>query len=128
MACTSRSRATASPSASTSCRSWIARKYRRSRFMYTINGSLVGAIGTPSYNVNVANESLSQGQPIYKDASNSDRLCLSDANAAGKDKCDGLAMASVTANQPCPWLGSGSSINFGGNVGTQGDIVCVSNT
>jgi len=70
-----------------------------------------------------AGGTITAGQSVYLDTSDS-RYKLSDANASGTGRCDGIALHGASSGQPLTVLTSGN-ITIGGTVAV-GTIYCVS--
>jgi len=82
------------------------------------------AKGTDSTTITgTAGATITAGQSVYLDSFDS-RYKLSDANAAGTGRCDGIALNGAAAGQPLTVLISGN-ITIGATVAV-GTIYCVS--
>ena len=76
----------------------------------------------------IAGESITAGQPVYKDAADGNRLKLADANtSAATSAVIGIALHGAAAGQPLTYVYEDSSFTPGGAL-TVGQTYCVSAT
>ena len=84
--------------------------------------------GAPDVQTGLAGVAITAGQPLYKDATDSDKLTLADANAAASAACVGLALHATLAGQPVKYQTAGP-FTIGATAAMKvGEIYIVSDT
>lgn len=64
--------------------------------------------GVGETEVCTAGVAITPGQAVYKNASNANKLALSDCEDPATAQCDGIALNTAAANQPCVILKKGN--------------------
>lgn len=87
--------------------------------------NILKAASDPSKN-GIAGEAITAGEPLYKDATDSDRLKLCDSSGLATAACVGIALHGADTGQPITYMTSGvMTLNA---VAIVGEIYCVSTT
>jgi len=91
----------------------------------TVTAASVLAASNATLGIGTAGEALTAGQPVYKDASDSNKIKACDANAsAAASACVGIALHTSANNQPIEYA-TGGDINLGATL-TLGQIYITS--
>jgi hypothetical protein len=94
----------------------------------SITAANVLASATALRGTGIAGATITAGQPIYKDASDSNKAKLADNNAsAATSACVGISLQSVSAGQPITYVYEDSSFTVGATL-TVGAIYCLGAT
>lgn len=93
----------------------------------TITAANVAKVSGASTATGIAGTTITQGQALYADASDSDKLKLADSNStAATAVCVGIALNSAASGQPVTYITAGS-VTIGATV-VLGMPYCTSNT
>jgi hypothetical protein len=92
----------------------------------TVTASSVKKVTGAAVDRGTAGASVTAGQPVYKDATDSGKLKAADADAQASSVCVGIALHAASTDQPLEYLTSGP-IDIGATV-TVGQIYVVSTT
>ena len=82
--------------------------------------------GSTKTDEGTAGVTITAGQSVYKDSTNSDKYALADADTQAASVCKGIALHAALADQPLE-VGTGGLIDIGATV-TVGQVYVVSTT
>lgn len=92
----------------------------------TISAANTIAVAGSQIEVVTSNDTITQGQAVYKNPAAANRVDLCDADAAATADCYGISLNSAAAGQPLSIIRSGNLSM--GNTLTAGTVYCVSTT
>src|SRR5258708_6568545 len=99
-----------------------------SDYAVTPSGVLSSGVNAGATNKSgIAGESITAGQSLYKDATDGNKMKLSDANVAAKSKVAGVSLHAALAGQPIQYSESDPNFTPGFTIAA-GDVVVASAT
>jgi hypothetical protein len=93
----------------------------------TITAASVLSSTAASVSEGVAGDTITAGQPVYKDATDSGKIKLADANVLAKIAVVGISIHGAAAGQPIKYATKDSAFTLGGTVAA-GAVVVLSAT